>query len=770
MHTIGYKVQPPRQKVLVVLLSELADGRYFVTSSQRKQFNSAPNIIINRLIGAPPEKLLKSHLDKLRDFSGTNPPRPVRSPEEFDDLWDRYERNARDFGLQRGIYVWMTPGEVAKESQDMAEVQAVSAAVGGGQHDGVLLELHGLQNKKAGWGGIVGLLVISLLLFIFVGARQWSWNYLFILLGVLFVHETGHYLAMRAFNYRNLRMFFIPFFGAAVSGQNHNVPGWKKVVVSLMGPLPGIVLGIILGVAGMAFHQPWLLKTAIVAILLNGFNLLPVLPMDGGWVLHTLIFCRHPMLDAAFRVMAVVGLIVLGSFTSSKVLMYVGIPMAMGIPRAYRAARIAADLRRRNLPSPAPDEQDIPAETANAIIEEVKKTSGKPEANKIVAQQALQIFETINAHPPGWPATIGLLFTHLCSLALAAVFACVFIFAQRGSLAGLFNGTMIVSKHSYSCGTQSTWHGEKFDAAVNAQPDTIVATFPKHAAAQAQFQALTSQLPPEAGLTLFGDTLLLTLPADDDVIRKRWLDALSAATKDVFVDSTNFRTGFSILAIAPNAAAASNIVLKLNGYLNTLPEQSLIPPWPLPGTGISTADETARETWMDLQEATSLVYTNTEFITLEKRIDKARKNGDRVEAEQLRGEYATLEKKLKAAAVDSIRIGAAGKMTDRMVDLFLQADDPALRTNRVALAAVNLEIAQLMGQIPTNSPVADGRLSARSGGTIRNGLFVQATWVSFNRLDEGSTALATWLCDQGCIGIKYDFQAGGGGYDGGGDD
>ena len=37
-----------------------------------------------------------------------------------------------------------------------------------------------------------------------------------ILVGVLFVHELGHWVAMRVFGYRNLKMFFIPFFGAGL--------------------------------------------------------------------------------------------------------------------------------------------------------------------------------------------------------------------------------------------------------------------------------------------------------------------------------------------------------------------------------------------------------------------------------------------------------------------------------------------------------------------------------------------------------------------------
>ena len=38
---------------------------------------------------------------------------------------------------------------------------------------------------------------------------------------------------MRAFKYRNVQMFFIPFFGAAVTGRNFSVAGYKKAIVSL---------------------------------------------------------------------------------------------------------------------------------------------------------------------------------------------------------------------------------------------------------------------------------------------------------------------------------------------------------------------------------------------------------------------------------------------------------------------------------------------------------------------------------------------------------
>src|SRR5438045_2319376 len=53
-----------------------------------------------------------------------------------------------------------------------------------------------------------------------------------LLIAVLLFHEGGHALGMRLFGYRDVRMFFIPFFGAAVQGRPRGAVAWKHAVVS----------------------------------------------------------------------------------------------------------------------------------------------------------------------------------------------------------------------------------------------------------------------------------------------------------------------------------------------------------------------------------------------------------------------------------------------------------------------------------------------------------------------------------------------------------
>ena len=153
---------------------------------------------------------------------------------------------------------------------------------------GVLAEIDRLQRRKANWGTTLVVLVISAVLFYVIGSAAWDWKTAALLIPILLFHELGHYVSMRVFGYRNLRMFFIPLFGAAVTGRNYNVAAWKKAVVSLAGPLPGICLGVPLGVAGYLLGQKLLLEAATLMILLNGINLIPLLPLDGGWTVHAL--------------------------------------------------------------------------------------------------------------------------------------------------------------------------------------------------------------------------------------------------------------------------------------------------------------------------------------------------------------------------------------------------------------------------------------------------------------------------------------------------
>ena len=96
--------------------------------------------------------------------------------------------------------------------------------------DAVMAELEQAHSKSSSSLRSVSLLLGSAALFVALGAWFWSIELVLYLLPILLFHELGHYVAMRYFRYRNLKMFFLPLLGAAVSGQHFNIPGWKKAV------------------------------------------------------------------------------------------------------------------------------------------------------------------------------------------------------------------------------------------------------------------------------------------------------------------------------------------------------------------------------------------------------------------------------------------------------------------------------------------------------------------------------------------------------------
>src|SRR4051812_4730695 len=124
------------------------------------------------------------------------------------------------------------------------------------------------------------LLVTTFVMFAAISlSRGSSITELGLLVGVIMVHELGHALGMLLFGYTDVRIFFIPLFGAAASGKKRGAAKWKQAIVLLMGPLPGLIAGTVLLLTGASD----LLRTvAVQLVAINAFNLLPLAPLDGG--------------------------------------------------------------------------------------------------------------------------------------------------------------------------------------------------------------------------------------------------------------------------------------------------------------------------------------------------------------------------------------------------------------------------------------------------------------------------------------------------------
>ena len=126
-----------------------------------------------------------------------------------------------------------------------------------------------------------------------------------ILIFILLLHELGHYMAMRYYRYHETGIFFIPLLGAFVSGTKRTLSQQESATIILAGPLPGILLGtvLILVARNGSFDASAiaLLNWAGVAlVLLNGLNLLPIYPLDGGQLLNRVFLDEESRLGRVF--------------------------------------------------------------------------------------------------------------------------------------------------------------------------------------------------------------------------------------------------------------------------------------------------------------------------------------------------------------------------------------------------------------------------------------------------------------------------------------
>lgn len=189
-----------------------------------------------------------------------------------------------------------------------------------------------------------GCLLLSLALFV-LAAYVSSWKAIGVIVGVLFFHELGHYAGMRLFGYSNLRMFFIPFFGAVVSGRKHAAPAWQQGTVLLLGPLPGILLalGLQLWLRPDRENLPGELVSMLVII--NAFNLLPLVPLDGGRLIDLLFFARRPLLASLFTLFAALCLGALAFAGGSWILGLFAALVGLATPARYRQVKTRRALR-----------------------------------------------------------------------------------------------------------------------------------------------------------------------------------------------------------------------------------------------------------------------------------------------------------------------------------------------------------------------------------------------------------------------------------------
>jgi len=154
-------------------------------------------------------------------------------------------------------------------------------------------------------------LVLSMFVSIAAYSLLFGWSFAVGFVLLILVHEMGHVIELRRQGVPASAPLFIPFMGAFVNMKRMPRSAFEEALSGLAGPYSGTAASVVVGFWGHATGSKFLMALAFVGFFLNLFNLMPVLPLDGGRAAGAL----HPVL----WLVGLAGLLVFEYFYPSPV-------------------------------------------------------------------------------------------------------------------------------------------------------------------------------------------------------------------------------------------------------------------------------------------------------------------------------------------------------------------------------------------------------------------------------------------------------------------
>lgn len=133
--------------------------------------------------------------------------------------------------------------------------------------------------SKIGFTSITVLISVAAYAFIF------GWPFAIGLVALLFVHEMGHALVMKSKGIPIGGMIFIPLLGAAVLMRQMPRNARDEAEVGIAGPIAGAIAASVCLLLAQANPGTIWAPLAYFGFFINLFNLIPIVPFDGGRIL-----------------------------------------------------------------------------------------------------------------------------------------------------------------------------------------------------------------------------------------------------------------------------------------------------------------------------------------------------------------------------------------------------------------------------------------------------------------------------------------------------
>jgi Zn-dependent protease len=145
---------------------------------------------------------------------------------------------------------------------------------------------------------------------------------------LILVHELGHVIELRRQGVPASAPLFIPFLGAVVGMKQMPADAWKESRVALAGPVLGSIGAAAVWALGAALNSDLLVALAFTGFFINLFNLLPIVPLDGGRAVAAV----HPALWG----LGLVGLLALAFWHPNPILILILLVGALELWRRWR--------------------------------------------------------------------------------------------------------------------------------------------------------------------------------------------------------------------------------------------------------------------------------------------------------------------------------------------------------------------------------------------------------------------------------------------------
>jgi Zn-dependent protease len=174
-------------------------------------------------------------------------------------------------------------------------------------------------------------------------ALFYGWKLAVVFVLLILVHEMGHWVVIRGFGGAVSLPYFIPGLGAFVAQKSPLTSADQDAYAALAGPILGVAASAICWGFGALLHDPFWIVAAYLGFFINLFNLIPVLPLDGGrvagvvdsrlWIAGVVAFAVFLFAFHSFGPISILFLIVIALAT---------IPRIRDVMRGYVDPRVAA--------------------------------------------------------------------------------------------------------------------------------------------------------------------------------------------------------------------------------------------------------------------------------------------------------------------------------------------------------------------------------------------------------------------------------------------